>query len=170
MKVHSCKLTLTSDGNRVTYHEITEEIRKQVKVSCVKNGICTVISPHTTCSVIFEEYSYDKDYYGYEYLQVDLNEILESIIPDYKTNGQYHHPGKEHIRVGLEDFNKSISPEAFTMLNTDAHLKSTLLGSSEIFNVEDGELQIGMVGYIYFIDWDRLRVRDRVCQIKVIGV
>src|SRR5699024_12815606 len=103
MKVHSCKLTLTSDGNRVTYHEITEELRKQVKVCGVKNGISTVISPHTTCSVIFEEYLYDKDYYGYEYLQVDLNEILESIISDYKTNGHYSYKVKDHIRERLND-------------------------------------------------------------------
>lgn len=169
MSIYSEKLTLTSHGNRVTYHNITEQVKTHVRESNIKNGICTVISPHTTCSVIFEEYSYDKDFYGYEFLQIDLNELLEKLIPDFKTQSQYHHPGQEHIRVGLEDFKGSISPEAYTMLNTDAHLKSTLLGTSEIFNLENGELQIGSVGYIYFIDWDKLRARSRTCYIKIIG-
>lgn len=169
MTIYSAKLTLTSNGNRVTYHEITQQVKEHVSKSKIKDGICVIISPHTTCSVIFEEYSYDKDFYDYEYLQLDLNEMLEHLAPDCKTQGQYHHPGSEHIRVGLEEFKGSISPEAFTMLNTDAHLKSTLTGTSEIFNLEDGELQIGMVGYIYFIDWDRLRIRNRTCHIKIIG-
>lgn len=169
MSIYSEKLILTSHGNRVTYHNITEKIKLHVRKSKIKNGICTVISPHTTCSVIFEEHSYDKDSSGYDFLQLDLNELLEELIPDFKTQDQYHHPGPEHIRVGLEDFKGSISPESYTMLNTDAHLKSTLLGTSEILNLEDGELQIGLVGYIYFIDWDRLRTRNRTCYIKIIG-
>lgn len=169
MTVYAGKLTLTSHGNRVTYHEITEQVKEHVAKSGIKEGICVVASPHTTCSVIFEELSYDKDFYGYEYLQLDLNQLLDEWIPKCKTQGQYHHPGPEHIRVGLEDFKGKISPEAFTMLNTEAHLKSTLLGTSETFVIEKGEMQIGMVGYIYFIDWDQLRIRDRTCHIKIMG-
>lgn len=169
MAVYTGKLTLTSKGNRVTYHEISEQVKEHVLKSGIKEGICVVASPHTTCSVIFEELSYDTDFYGYDYLQLDLNDLLDQLIPQCKTQGQYHHPGPEHIRVGLEDFKGKISPEAYTMLNTDAHLKSTLLGTSETFVIEEGSLQIGLVGYIYFIDWDQLRVRDRVCHIKIIG-
>lgn len=47
--VYSGKLTLTSHGNRITYHEITEQIREHVKKSGIKEGICSVVSPHTTC-------------------------------------------------------------------------------------------------------------------------
>lgn len=169
MTVYSANLTLTSNGNKVTYHEITTQVRKHVQESGISEGICVVNSPHTTCSVIFEEHSYDRDFYGYDYLQLDLNNLLEKLIPDCKTEGQYKHPGPEHIKVGLEDFKGEISPEAYTMLNTDAHLKSTLLGASETFIIEKNSIQIGKVGYIYFIDWDRLRVRDRTCHIKIIG-
>lgn len=169
MTVYSAKLTLPSHGNRVTYHDITEEVREHVGKSGIQEGICVVSSPHTTCSVIFEERSYDKDYYGYEYLQLDLNELLDQLIPRCVTEGQYHHPGPEHIRVGLEDFKGKISPEAYTMLNTDAHLKSTLLGSSETFVISDSQLEIGLVGYIYFIDFDQIRSRNRTCLIKIIG-
>jgi|SRR5699024_8858511 len=169
MSVYSAKLNLVSHGNRVTYHEITDQVKHHVQESGIREGICVIVSPHTTCSVIFEEHSYDQDFYGYDYLQLDLNNLLEGLIPDCKTEGQYHHPGKNHIKVGLEDFKGEISPEAYTMLNTDAHLKSTLLGTSETFIIENKTIQLGKVGYIYFIDWDRLRPRERTCHIKIIG-
>lgn len=169
MTVYSAKLNLKSHGNRVVYHEITNEIKEHVNKSGISEGICVVTSPHTTCSVIFEEHSYDQDFHGYDYLQLDLNTVLEDLIPECKTEGQYNHPGTNHIKVGLNDFKGEISPEAYTMLNTDAHLKSTLLGTSETFIIEKKTMQIGKVGYIYFIDWDQLRSRERTCHIKIIG-
>ncbi|MBS4207881.1 YjbQ family protein [Bacillus sp. FJAT-50079] len=162
-------LKFESEGHQVTYHNITEEVRKIVAESGVEEGICTVVSPHTTCSVIFEELSYDKTFRGYEYLQQDLNELMDKLIPKCEVEGQYHHPGPEHVRVGLEEFKGKISPEAYTMLNTDAHLRSTLLGTSETFIIERSELQIGLVGYIYFIDWDQNRKRKRSCKVQILG-
>lgn len=169
MTVYSATIELISEDRKVSYHEITEQVRKHVKKSGIDNGICTVISPHTTCSVIFEEHSYDQNYHGYDYLQVDMNNLLDKLIPKCTTEQQYYHPGKEHIRVGLEDMAGSVSPEAYTMLNTDAHLRSTMLGTSQTFGVENNDLQIGTVGYIYFIDFDHTRSRTRNCLIKIIG-
>lgn len=169
MAVYTEKLKLFSKGGQVTYHEITNKVKKVISRSEIQEGICLVVSPHTTCSVIFEEHSYDKNYFGYDFLQQDLNEFLESIFPNSTKEGQYNHPGPEHIRVGIEDFKGKISPEPYTMLNTEAHLKSTLLGTSESFSISEGELDIGLVGYIYFIDWDRLRERERTCIVKIVG-
>ena len=39
------------------------------------------------------------------------------------------------------------------------HLKATLLGSSQVFDVEDGKLGVGSTGYVYFVDFDRTRAR-----------
>ena len=33
----------------------------------------------------------------------------------------------------------------------------------------DGGLDLGEFGYIYFIDWDQLRGRKRVCQVQIMG-
>src|SRR5699024_10882474 len=115
MKTYSDNLTLTSYGDRVTYHEITEQIKKILAASNIQEGLCVVSSPHTTCSVIFEEKSYDESVYGYDYLQLDLNNLLEKLVPDCKAHSQYFHPGPDYIKVGLEDFKGSISPEAFAM-------------------------------------------------------
>ena len=55
------------------------------------------------------------------------------------------------------------------MLNTDGHLRSTLLGSSVTVIVRDGEPLIGKVGYVYFVDFDQTRERNRSVNILVMG-
>ncbi|MGC3124083.1 YjbQ family protein, partial [Enterococcus faecalis] len=52
MITYTEQLVLTSNGQRVTYHNITEQVKEIVAKSGIKNGICLVQSPHTTCSVI----------------------------------------------------------------------------------------------------------------------
>lgn len=166
MKVFSKVLHLESNGKRTTYHNISDEVRAAVIESQVVDGICVVVSTHTTCSVIFEEFAHDRNYYGDEYLQVDLNEILEKIIPICRTENQYHHPGPEHAA-----FAENMMPSGSTYtLNTDAHLKASFFGCSETFVINDGKLDLGGLGSIYFVDWDHQRVRTRNCQIKIIGV
>lgn len=55
------------------------------------------------------------------------------------------------------------------LLNCDAHLKATLIGSSQTFEVDEGKLGVGTTGYIYFVDFDRTRSRIRKCKIIVLG-
>ena len=40
---------------------------------------------------------------------------------------------------------------------------------SVFFDVEDGKLGVGVTGYVYFVDFDRTRPRERKCKIVVIG-
>lgn len=165
MKVFSEKLTLTSVSQRPTYHEITDKVREAIKKSGINDGICVVTTPHTTCSVIFEEYSHDVNYYGEEFLQIDLNNIMDKLVPVCKTEGQYYHPGPEHAKFAEVDMN---AHRMYT-LNTDAHLRASFFGNSQTFAVNDGRLEVGLVGYIYFVDWDQQRVRDRTCFVQIIG-
>lgn len=65
------------------------------------------------------------------------------------------------------DYNKDGDRAA--LFNGDAHLKSTLLGSSETFEVDNGKLGVGTIGYVYFADFDRTRPRTRKCKIIVLG-
>ncbi len=170
MKMYKETMILTSNGSRVTYHNITDKLIKIVKKSGISNGLCTVQSPHTTCSVIFEEYVHDKDLNGDEYLQVDLNRILDNIVPrELSENMLYRYPGPKHIDflLGMDDPN--YPPDPGTILNGDAHIRGSLFGASESFIIDDSKMQIGTVGYIYFIDWDQNRVRDRKCHVLVMG-
>ena len=113
MKFLKEQLTLTSNGNRVSYHNITEEVKTMVEKSGISNGICLVQSPHTTCSVIFEEYMHDTDFNGDEFLQVDLNRILDKIIPrELSENTDYRYPGPKHLEflMSLDDPNYPTDP------------------------------------------------------------
>lgn len=170
MATYKETLILTSNGQRVSYHNVTKEIKEIVAKSGVKNGICVVQSPHTTCSVIFEEFVHDTDFNGDEYLQVDLNRILDRIIPRELTDGtDYRYPGPKHLDflMGLDD--PQFPKDPGTILNGDAHIRGSLFGASETFIVENGNMLTGSVGYIYFIDWDQNRVRDRKCHVMVMG-
>ncbi|CUH97318.1 hypothetical protein P22_3445 [Propionispora sp. 2/2-37] len=169
MIVYGDSLVVTSNGNRPSYHEITSEVRRVIAESKVQDGIVVVATPHTTCSIFFEEYMHDKNYNGDEVIQVDLNNVMDKIIPRCVTEGQYRSPGPEHTKfaMGLNDPN--YPPDPGTLLNTDAHLRASLIGSSATFVIREGKLMTGTVGYIYFVDWDQNRVRNRNIYIQVLG-
>ena len=161
MAVYKETIMLKSHGGTPTYVNITPQVREAIEKSGIKNGICVAISPHTTCSVFFEEFVHDYNEAGDEFLQEDLNDVLKKIIP-----------GEEHYKA-VESW-----PDAATYLpngdrtalfNGDAHLRSTLVGSSATLEVDDGKLGVGPTGYVYFVDFDRTRERTRKCKIIVIG-
>ncbi|GEQ33365.1 YjbQ family protein [Marinilactibacillus psychrotolerans] len=164
------KLTLHSNGKRVTYHNITNEVKRILETSEIQNGVCVIQSPHTTCSVIFEEFVHDLDFNGDEYLQVDLNRILDQIIPrELSENTNYRYPGQKHVDflMGMNDPNYPADPG--TILNGDAHIRASFFGASESLIIKEGDLQIGTVGSIYFIDFDQNRERDRTCHVMIMG-
>lgn len=170
MSIYKDTIVVTSNGNRPSYHNITEQVRKALAESGIQNGLCVVQSPHTTCSVIFEEFVHDTDFNGDEFLQVDLNRILDRLVPRERTeNMEYRYPGPKHVDflMGLDDPQFPCDPA--TILNGDAHIRGSLFGASESFVVEDGKLLTGSVGYIYFIDWDQNRARNRKCHVMIMG-
>ena len=75
MAVYKEVISLQSHGGTPTYINVTEEVKKAIADSGIQNGIVAVISPHTTCSVFFEEYVHDVTEDGDEFLQADLNDI-----------------------------------------------------------------------------------------------
>lgn len=171
MAIKHGQITVESIGNRVTYKDITKEVRKIVEDSGIENGLCVVSSQHTTCSVIFEEYIHDRDWKGDELLQVDLNRILDKIIPRQMTESDYLYPGPEHVKF-LEDISQqdpNYPNDLTTILNADAHLRASFFESSQSLVIKDKQLLIGSVGYIYFIDWDQNRKRSRKCNLVLIG-
>lgn len=165
MKIYRGKIELQSKDHRPDFHDVTKEVKKIVEESGLKNGICVVYSHHTTCSVITQECSHDHNFFGREYLQQDLNNIMERLIPTCRYEGQYLHPGPKHI-----EFAMTVPGEVPAgSLNTDAHLRSVFFGRSETIPFIDGELSLGDFAFIYFIDWDQIRERKRVCEVHILG-
>lgn len=169
MAVFHKEIKLHTVSNRPSYHDVTPEVQTMLNESGIQNGLCVISSPHTTCAVFFEEYMHDRNYYGDEFLQVDLNETLEKIIPIQKTEGQYHSPGPEHIAYGMAKTDPDYPAQEWTMLNTDGHLRATMLGASETLIIKDGTLLNGKVGSVYFVDFDQTRERNRTCNIMIMG-
>ena len=157
-------IEVRSTGLYPTFHDITDEVNAIIKRSGAKNGICVVFSHHTTCSVMTQECSFDKAYNGLEFVQQDLVDILEKLIPTCRKEGQYMHPGPK-----LTEFAHSVGESNLECLNTDAHLRSVLFGRSESIVIIDGKMDMGKFGHVYFVDFDKTRARDRQVQVQVIG-
>ena len=79
MKIYKEQINLKSHGVTPTFINITPEVKQAIANSGIQSGIVTIISPHTTCSVFFEEFVHDLTEDGTEFLQVDLNAALAKI-------------------------------------------------------------------------------------------
>ena len=86
MKIYKEQIDLRSHGTTPTFINITPQVKDAIAKSGIQSGIVTIISPHTTCSVFFEEFVHDTTEDGTEFLQVDLNDALKKIIPDLLAN------------------------------------------------------------------------------------
>ena len=150
---------------RVMFHNVTNEAKKIVVNSGIKNGLITIYSQHTTCSVIIQEDSYDTTNDGTKFLLQDLVDGFKKIFPKCTREGQYLHPGPECIKHCKEELNEPLEDA----LNTDAHLRSCLIGRSESIPIVGSSIELGQFGQIYFIDFDSVRTRDRVVHFQLIG-
>lgn len=162
--VYREKVELMSNDGVVTFHNVTAAAKEIVDRSGVKNGIVSIYSHHTTCSVITQEAAFDISMTGQETLQVDFVEVFESIIPACRKEGMYLHPGPKALQFAAEH-----GEDARGCHNTDAHLRSALIGRSENIALIDGTMDLGAFGFIYFIDFDTTRARSRCVQVTVLG-
>ena len=160
------KIKVNSEVCHPTFFDISDKIRKAIQNSGAKSGIFVVYSHHTTCSIMIQELSHDKNYYGLEYLQQDICNVMEKLIPTCRSEGQYMHPGPKHIDFAMNEVGEV---GEWTCLNTDAHLRSCIFGRSESIVIENGRPDLGEFGHVYMIDWDQVRERERMVQIQIIG-
>ncbi len=165
MTVYHEIVDVSSPLHKPMFHDVTAQAVEAVRRSGIRMGTITVYSPHTTCSVIIQEESHDRLYDGTEHLLQDMLDRLEILVPTCRHEGQYLHPGKLHIKHAVENLHE----EAVWSLNTDAHVRSALVGRSETIPVVDGRMELGDFGRIYFVDFDGVRPRDRRVHLQLIG-
>ena len=164
MTVYSKTFKIQSES-RPTFDDVTKNVREIVSESGIKNGSVFVYTAHTTCSLQIQEYSDGQTYWGTELIMQDLVDVLTKIVPTCTAEGQYMHPNQKHI----EDAARLRSEHPSWSLNTDAHLRSVIMGRSVTVPVIDGEMQLGEFGCIYFGDWDQVRARERTIIVQVQG-
>ena len=162
--VYAKKFKVMSNNGVVTFHNVTAQVKELLKESGIQNGTVTVYSHHTTCCVITQEAAFDMSMTGLETLQQDFVEMFEQILPTQRKEGMYLHPGPKALKFAEEH-----DEDARGCHNTDAHLRSALVGRSENIALIDGEMDLGEFGYIYFVDFDQTRARQRTVQITVLG-
>ena len=163
MAVYHDLFKIQSD-RRPTFHDVTEQVQEVLKRSGIREGILLVFSQHTTCSVMIQEAADDVNYWGTELLMQDLVDIFEKIIPTCRTEGQYLHPGPKHIEAAA---GRDELPN--WSLNTDAHLRSVIMGRSVNVPILDGQMVLGEFGRIYFADFDQVRARERNVRVQIVG-
>jgi secondary thiamine-phosphate synthase enzyme len=158
-------IEVRSHLHKPMFHDVTDAARAALAQSGIRNGTITVYSAHTTCSVIIQEESHDTLYDGTKHLLQDMLDRLEVLAPTCRREGQYLHPGPEHIKHAVED----LGEEAVWSLNTDAHIRSALIGRSETIPIIDGKIELGQFGQIYFVDFDGVRDRVRTVHFQLLG-
>ena len=124
---------------RRAFVNITDNIRKLVTKSEVKEGLCLVNAMHITASVFINDNEGG--------LLHDYEKWLEELAPHEPTT-QY-----DHNKTG-ED-------------NADAHLKRQIMGREVIIAITNGELDFGPWEEIFYGEFDGKRPK-RVL-VKIIG-
>lgn len=165
MVVKHYSFNVRNDRNKPMFHDITDQIKNFVSDSSIRDGVAIIYSQHTTCSVIIQEESHDTIYDGTKFILQDLLDIFEEIIPKCRKEGEYLHPGPKHI----DHATKNLNEDPTWSLNTDAHLRSVILGRSESIPIIDNKLELGEFGQIYFVDFDSVRNRERFVHLQLIG-
>ena len=156
--------TVESPGGHVAFHNVTEQVNEIIARSRIHNGIAVVYSHHTTCCVITQECAFDESVTGLETLQQDFVDVFDNMIPVCRHEGIYLHPGPKALAFAADH-----GEDARGCHNTDAHLRSALVGRSETIVLMDGKMDLGDFGFIYFIDFDQTRARTRTVQVQLVG-
>ena len=139
----------TAGGLTVT--DITEQVQEAVRESGVRDGVCCVYSPHTTCSVRVNEYERG-------FLE-DFSVLLRRRVP---TEHYYAHDDRDRRTENVSDDDAEES-------NGHSHCMSMLMGpAGESIPVRDGVLCLGRWQRVLFLELDR--ERDRRWLVHVVGV
>jgi secondary thiamine-phosphate synthase enzyme len=110
--------------------DVTARVREAVTAAGLRAGAVLVYSPHITAGVTIQENA-DPD------VQRDLLLALGEAIPDAPATGRYRHAEG----------------------NSPAHVKTALVGASQLVPVEDGALLLGTWQGVYLCEFDGPRTR-----------
>jgi len=115
--------------------EITDIVKQEMTKSQVKNGICIVFAPHTTCGLIINE---NADPSVCKDIIIGLNKFLP--------------------HDALRDFMHAEG-------NSPAHIKSSLVGQQQTLLIENGEIVLGIWQGIFLAEFDGPRERKVLVKI-----
>ncbi|HKP71357.1 MAG TPA: secondary thiamine-phosphate synthase enzyme YjbQ [Pyrinomonadaceae bacterium] len=114
--------------------EFTDEVRRHLRESGARAGVCVLYVQHTTAGLTINENA-DPD------VPRDMLQHLRKLIPQHGAG--FHHDEE----------------------NSDAHIKTTLVGTSLTIPFHDGELLLGRWQGIFLCEFDGGRERQIILQL-----
>jgi len=118
--------------------DITPFVEKEIEKSNVKDGVCLISCPGSTCGITTLEYE--------EGLIEDLKKVLNDLVP---VSENYKHCQK------------------WGDCNGFSHIRSALIKPFLCVPIENGRLLLGTWQQIVFLDFDN-REREREIFVKII--
>ena len=97
------RFTVQTKG-RTDFTDITENVRKALESSGIKNGMCHVFIPHTTAGVTINENA-DPD------VKSDIINTLEQLVPWSNRYRHFEGNSAAHIKASLMGFTVSVPVE-----------------------------------------------------------
>jgi secondary thiamine-phosphate synthase enzyme len=128
----------TSD--RVEIVDLTDTVMSFVRRSSIKEGLLSLWSMHTTCTVFINE------------SQVALAEDIKTFLDDLVARGKYY----RHNDPAHSDCDRQ---------NADSHLRAMVLGHSVTMQISGGELVVGRWQRVLCGEMDGPRTRTIRAQV-----
>lgn len=119
-----------ASGAKTSLVEITSALERALREARAADGLLVVAVPHTTAGITVQENA-DPD------VRTDLLLALENAVPARPARGAFRHAEG----------------------NSDAHVKSALVGSSVTLLVEGGRLVLGTWQGVFLCEFDGPRRR-----------
>jgi secondary thiamine-phosphate synthase enzyme len=132
-------------AQRVEIVDLTDTVMSFVRRSGVQEGLLSLWSMHTTCTVFINE------------SQAALDADIKTFLEDLVARGKYY----QHNDPAHSDCDRH---------NADAHLRAMVLGHSLTLQVSGGELVVGRWQRVLCGEMDGPRTRTIRAQVLGLGV
>lgn len=135
MKCKLVTIPVMATESDVQLIKITDDVRKAVSESGIRDGILFVITAHTTTGITVNE--------SLPCVERDLLESMERLVP---TDFPYNHNHFLHSYGTIGG-------------NTPGHIKAMLTGNHCVYPIQDGKPVFGDAQDIYFAEFDGIKKR-----------
>jgi secondary thiamine-phosphate synthase enzyme len=142
LTVHAEVFVVQTD-QRVEVVDLTNRVMELVRRVQVREGIVSMWSMHTTCTLFINEFQ--------KALVADIKRFLETMVA---RDAEYLHNDPQH-----SDCDR---------MNADSHLRAMLLGHSLSLQVSGGEVVLGQWQRILMAELDGPRARS--LRVQILGI
>lgn len=151
------------------FYNLTDEVKKAVKKSKVKQGLVVVNTKHTTLTVVIQEISEPN-------LLKDMLDFALHLVP---TDSRAWQAKKEGFSYPTSDYTHRCQDNPFCNeidedYNAPSHIRSMLYGHPSVFiPIQDGNLTLGKYQEVAALEFDgrdgmgKNAIRQRTVQIWI---